>query len=72
MKAKPWSSEPPTEPGWYWWQKDGTKRAVQVLAHQPDSDGPAELGFRLSWGGSSSWFRAKTAGGQWLPLEVPE
>ena len=64
-----WTDDPPTEPGWYWWQGSEQASEVVFVLHYDDQSGP--LVFRDPV--DRSWqFVSKQSGSQWAgPIPLP-
>lgn len=67
-KPLPWTDEPPTMPGWYWFR---WKELVQIVQLKWDIDEPTQL---LMWKiGRDYAYPVKDYQGQWAgPLILPD
>jgi len=60
-----WQKEPPTEPGWYWWQKgDYPTRPMEVFRFGKD--------YRLLGSTHPMPTAVEDMGGEWWPERIKE
>lgn len=62
-----WSSETPTEPGWYWLRNKVDTVAVEVVRSELEA-----YDLCLVYPGNGAWNPLKFHKGLWLRIEVPE